>query len=101
MSDRNAKRVFIINNISSDAIDQAIFILKDSADTENEFHIDRNVADEAQQIIDNYIRQVTRLKKYGTAPKQKKTSRIFPTLATVGITALFMSAVFFTIVYNM
>lgn len=51
---RNAKRVVIINNIKSDKIEQAIFILKGSSSQK----VDRFIVREAQEIIDKYIKRV-------------------------------------------
>lgn len=61
MTDKKSRRVVIINNINSDTIDQAIFILKsdkhrDCARTES------NIVHEAQNIINNYIRRVEQMK---------------------------------------
>lgn len=102
MIDRKSRRVVIINNIQSDSIDQAIFILKDTKNhTSNRFSEDL-VAEEAQKIINDYIRQVGRLKaSYGYTPTKKRNRQnLFPFLVTVGITAMFMSAVFFAVIYN-
>lgn len=102
MIDRKSRRVVIINNIQSDSIDQAIFILKDAKKhSERKFSEDA-VAEEAQKIINDYIRQVNRLKDSQKLMHNKKRNerKLLPFLITVGITAAFMCAVFFTVVYN-
>ncbi len=79
MTDKKSRRAVIINNIDSDTIDQAIFILKSEVASSKPFAIEqKSIAAEAQQIIDNYIRQVDRLKNGGTPSfktKQKKPRR--------------------------
>ncbi|MBE7023588.1 MAG: hypothetical protein IJ285_01585 [Clostridia bacterium] len=101
MIDRKSRRVVIINNIQSDSIDQAIFILKDvKKHTKRKFNEDA-VAEEAQKIINDYIRQVNRLKdSQKLMHKKRNEGKLLPFLITVGITAAFMCAVFFTVVYN-
>ncbi len=61
MTDKKSRRVVIINNINSDSIDQAIFILKSDPHIP-QTTVNSSVAKEAQDIIDNYIRQVDRIK---------------------------------------
>ncbi len=61
MTDKKSRRVVIINNINSDSIDQAIFILKSDPATPSR-EVNSSIVKEAQSIIDNYIRQVERLK---------------------------------------
>ena len=77
MTDKKSRRVLIINNIKSDNIDQAIFILKNDSATKAS---NTSVSAEAQDIIDSYIRQVERLK--APAPsgryKNKKRGESFP-----------------------
>ena len=79
MTDSRARRVVIINNINSDTIDQAIFILKsDKKDRGgNQTCVGGDIVREAQNIINSYVRQVERLK--GTSESRvrnrKKTKR--------------------------
>ena len=54
MTDKKSRRVVIINNIKSDTIDQAIFILK-TAKTDQGKNIESCVAAEAQEIINEYV----------------------------------------------
>ncbi len=61
MTDRKSRRVVIINNIDSASIDQAIFILK-SDPAAPQKSVNSSIAKEAQAIIDNYVRQVERIK---------------------------------------
>ena len=79
MTDRKSRKVLIINNIKSDTIDQAIFILKGDTATKKAGFSDKNIAAEAQEIIDRHIRQVERLK--GECQGQtKKAVRVWPLL---------------------
>jgi hypothetical protein len=79
MTDKKSRKVLIINNIKSDTIDQAIFILKTGVSKASKA-VESSIADEAQGIIDSYIRQVERLKSGYTSKnkKQKKTTAILP-----------------------
>ena len=52
----NTKKVLIIDNIKSSNIQQAIFILKDRRSSISEY----NIVDEANGIIDSYIRNSDR-----------------------------------------
>ena len=70
MTDKKSRRVVIINNIKSDTIDQAIFILKSNVN-ENSRRVNTTVAQEAQDIINSYMRQVELIKS-GTYPRRKK-----------------------------
>ena len=101
MLDKKSRRVVIINNIQSDTIDQAIFILKNQKVTNCTKQ--NNIVHEAQTIIDQYIRQVDRLKSaHGQQrPKQKKRSRSFASsVFTIAITALFILLVFSVVAHN-
>ncbi len=88
MTDKKSRRVVIIDNINSDSIDQAIFILK--SDTKSpQGCINPSVAKEAQTIIDNYIRQVERLKDgYATAAIPKFRKKKLPLLMLLTLSAL-------------
>ncbi len=88
MTDKKSRRVVIINNINSDNIDQAIFILKSDPAKPSKV-VDSNIAKEAQSIIDNYIRQVERIKDgypFGFSAASKKTKT--PTLLLLLLSAL-------------
>ena len=54
MTAKSSRRVVIINNIKSDKIEQAIFILKGN----NLQKPDKGIIKEAQDIIDDYIKRV-------------------------------------------
>ncbi len=54
MTSKSSKKVVIINDIKSASIEQAIFILKDSESIE----YGETLLDEANKIVQNYIRQV-------------------------------------------
>ena len=75
MTDKKSKRVVIINNIKSDTIDQAIFILKDNikAKEKGVSFSDINASVEAQEIINSYINTV---EKIYPARKKKSVGKI-------------------------
>ncbi|MBR2916908.1 MAG: hypothetical protein IKC07_04855, partial [Clostridia bacterium] len=54
MTAKSSRRVVIINNIKSDKIEQAIFILRGEKNQKP----NSVVLQEAQEIIDNYIRKI-------------------------------------------
>lgn len=92
MTDKKSRRVVIINNIKSDTIDQAIFILKSNA-AENSRRVNSDVAREAQNIINSYMRQVE-LIKFDTYPKRKKerANRLMPAaLSLLGVLCIGLS----------
>ncbi len=84
MTDKKSRRVVIIDNIKSETIDQAIFILK--SDKRLVPYSENSVAAEAQNIINSYIRRVENIKKNGafvegqTAPSKKLRQSIFKIL---------------------
>lgn len=82
MTDKKSRRVVIINNIKSDSIDQAIFILKASAQEGPK--INARVVQEAQDIIDSYIRQVEFVKTGSyTRKKRKRANSVMPVALVV------------------
>lgn len=89
MTDKKSRRVIIINNIQSGTIDQAIFILKSDKSDVLPAGADISIANEAQNIINNYIRQVEHHKS-----RIQKKSRRFPGwlkfLAATAIIAAFV-----------
>ena len=100
MTDRKSRRVVIINNINSDTIDQAIFILKsDKKDAQLSKSADGDIVREAQNIINNYIRQVERLKcpVSGNIKAGKRRKKGFRSFATVA-SAIFCIALMFVII---
>ena len=103
MIDKKSRRVVIINNIQSDTIDQAIFILKSDKMASETKNFDADISVEAQKIIDNYINQVERLKKVQepfTANSKKRSKSKKPSFfLPVTLTAIFMLAIFFLVVY--
>ncbi len=92
MTEKKSRKVLIINNIKSDTIDQAIFILKHNPPSKSYGAVDSGIAGEAQKIIDNYIHQVERLKTdyaYTGLTKTKKAKGVLPwTLLLVVISIL-------------
>ncbi len=87
---RSSKRVVIINNIKSDKIEQAIFILKGSSSQK----VDSVIVKEAQDIIDSYIKRVEGKPQIGgeLAVKRKKF-KISGGLMTVIVTAVIFSLI--------
>lgn len=67
MTNKSAKRVVIINDIKSKNIEQAIFILKDKDNKECQ----ETILDEANEIVQNYIRQVNAGQYRSISPKRK------------------------------
>ncbi len=100
MTDRKSRRVVIINNINSDNIDQAIFILKSDPSKPSK-PVDSNIAKEAQSIIDNYVRQVDRIRDgYPvciSAKKSKNSAALLLMLAALGILCIGLCATIFYI----
>jgi len=100
MTDRKSRRVVIINNINSETIDQAIFILKsDKSDTRINGTRETDIVFEAQNIINSYVRQVERLRSGMTGKntaRKKRRKRINSVFAVV--TALFCLALCFAVV---
>ncbi len=95
MIDKKSRRVVIINNISSDTIDQAIFILKSDKTDVVSAKTDFSIVSEAQTIINNYIRQVEYLKSKpsGKTSKRKKPKGKFPAWLGFLFTAVLLFAV--------
>ena len=101
MTDKKSKRVVIINNIKSDTIDQAIFILKDEVKTKGMSFSEINASVEAQEIINSYIRQVERLQ---TKPVRKQKKAKPPTLlllllAATSILCMGLSIAVFNLIF--
>ncbi len=87
---RSSKRVVIINNIKSDKIEQAIFILKGSSTQK----VDRFIVREAQEIIDNYIKKVEGTPCTGSdALPPRRRFRISGGLMTIIVTAVIFSLI--------
>ncbi len=103
MTDRKSRRVVIINNIDSANIDQAIFILK-SDKAAPQKSVNASVAKEAQAIIDNYIRQVERIKDgYSTvlsapARKKKLPHLLFLMLGALGLVCVGLTLTVFRMI---
>ena len=68
MTESTGKRAVIINNIRSDSIEQAIFILKPTAEMSTS--VGTGIVAEAQEIINNYIMQVERAGSYSNSKKR-------------------------------
>ena len=93
MTAKSSRRVVIINNIKSDKIEQAIFILRGS----NIQKPDRGIIKEAQEIIDDYVRR-TGGQALPPPPSFKsnrsKKRRIGAGLITVMISAVLLLMIF-------
>ncbi len=104
MTDRKSRRVVIINNINSDSIDQAIFILKSDSSMPQKM-VNSSIAKEAQAIIDSYIRQVERIKDGGYSshisqrPRKKKLPQLLLLmLGALGVVCVGLSLTIFRII---
>lgn len=94
MTAKSSRRVVIINNIKSDKIEQAIFILRGS----NLQKPDRSIIKEAQDIIDDYVRKLGGEKVLPPPPEfssgRSKRRRMGAGLITIMISAIILSLVF-------
>jgi len=99
MIDKKSRRVVIINNIQSDSIDQAIFILKSNKNDLSNSKKDSNIAQEAQRIIDNYIHQVEATKSAARSsfPFDSTKKRRLPTWLKILLGATALAALVFFI----
>jgi hypothetical protein len=95
MTAKSSKRVVIINNIKSDKIEQAIFILRGS----NLCKPDKGIIKEAQNIIDDYVKKIgggacyiPPSKDFTSRPEKKKNKR-------AGMAILIFSAVLLCLVF--
>ncbi|MBE7031482.1 MAG: hypothetical protein E7401_00795 [Ruminococcaceae bacterium] len=82
MTDKKSRRVVIINNIKSDNIDQAIFILKNNR-AEGHHRIKTTIVQEAQDIINSYVRQVDMIR--AESPNRRKKQRALRFTATLSV----------------
>ena len=85
MIGKEGKKAVIINNIASDSIEQAIFILK--PDSFEQSDIGKNIVAEAQEIINSYISKV---EKNGDFQAEKNKKRLIAAICGAGalITAI-------------
>ena len=94
MTAKSSRRVVIINNIKSDKIEQAIFILRGS----NLQKPDRSVIKEAQAIIDDYVRRIGGEKSLPPpsdfSSKSHRRRGFGAGLITIMISAILLSLVF-------
>lgn len=98
MTEKRAKRVMVFDNVKSDTIERAIFILKSDKQGAISAKKENSAAYEAQRIIDDYVRRVEKIKIKNprTAKKRtasRKTALLFALLAFFGTCAVF-AAVF-------
>lgn len=56
MTAKTSKKVVIINDIKSDSIEQAIFILRTPKKEYENYRVSGSIAGEAQNIINSYVR---------------------------------------------
>lgn len=98
MTDKRTRRVMIINNIESDTIDWAIFILKSDKSDTIPAKRNNSAAYEAQRIINDYIRQVENIKlKNPRSAKGRTASKRLSLIFVAGafiVTALVFAAAF-------
>ncbi len=94
MTAKSSRRVVIINNIKSDKIEQAIFILRGS----NLQKPDRGIIKEAQDIIDDYVRRIGGGNALPIPPEFPsgggRRKRIGAGLVTIMVSALLLCLVF-------
>ena len=92
MTAKSSRRVVIINNIKSDRIEQAIFILRG----DNEGKPSGFVIQEAQEIIDNYIHRIEGIApmEKETRPKKKKRAGLISAFAVLGMLSLVIALKF-------
>lgn len=94
MTAKSSRRVVIINNIKSDKIEQAIFILRGGSLGKP----DSGIIKEAQDIIDEYVKKVGGKTLSSPPPpinsKVAKRQRINAGLLTVMVSAVLLSLVF-------
>ena len=86
-----ARKVYIINNLKSDKIEQAIFILKNG----HEFSGRENseLATEAQKIINDYVNKIEKRKEnYYKKDNKRKMSffTVFTFLTAIGLLSYFL-----------
>ena len=60
MIKNDTKKVYIVNNLKSDNIEQVIFILRENAGTKKNSLNSSDIALEAERIINNYANEVKR-----------------------------------------
>ena len=92
MTAKRSRRVVIINNIKSDKIEQAIFILRGGINQ----NPDRKIIKEAQDIIDDYIR---RMGGQALPPPQFNTKKGKRHRAGAGLLTIMISAVLLGLVF--
>ncbi len=90
MTNKKGKRAVIINNIKSESIEQAIFILKSDMG-EKYSEAGSMIIAEAQEIINNYINRVERLMP---RPVSKKKKIIYATVGAVLAIAISIGTAF-------
>lgn len=88
MKEKNSKKVIIINEIASDTIEQAIFILKNSGKEVKPISQNSYVLAEAQNIIKSYIDKIENSPK-GIYRKKKIISTKLKSALILGSTLLF------------
>ncbi len=79
MTERKSKRAIIISNIKSESIEQAIFILKATAETAAS---GGGIVAEAQEIINSYINTIER-----AGERKKRGGRRFAAIIMGGFAA--------------
>lgn len=87
---KRSGRVVIINNIKSDTVDQAIFILKSNEADDFSGYAEETVACEAQRIIDRYVSRIERAKRHclTTSGKERKRAAVLKTAAFLSVSLL-------------
>ena len=86
MTAKSSRRVVIINNIKSDRIEQAIFILRGDKDGKPSSF----VLQEAQEIIDNYIHKIKEGDPFikEAYPKKRNRAGLISAVIVLGMLSL-------------
>ena len=91
MIKNDTKKVYIVNNLKSDCIEQVIFILRENNAVKRDLRNNSDIALEAERIINNYANEVRNASntysKRGVKRKSKKkfSAAVGFILAAVGI----------------
>lgn len=93
MTEKNSRKVVIIDRVKSDIIDQAILILKSSVPQEISIARNAPVVTQAQTIIDDYIARVERMRMKTEKRKKKylyrkRLCQLSISVAAFGVTLL-------------
>ncbi len=93
MQDKHSKKVIIINDINSDAIERAILILREGKISVPSPAAGSHIVEEAQTVINSYIRTMDKA-QYNMERKEHRCRNTHSSPARIGLwTAFFASLV--------